>query len=53
MVPHHQSAIEMSRVALENSSNPQIKEFAENIVSAHQEEIEQMEQWREEWYPEG
>jgi uncharacterized protein (DUF305 family) len=53
MIPHHQSAIEMARVALENSDNPKIKELAENIVSAQQREIEQMKQWREEWYPEG
>jgi uncharacterized protein (DUF305 family) len=53
MIPHHQSAIEMARVALENSDNPKIKELAENIVSAQQKEIEQMKQWREEWYPEG
>jgi uncharacterized protein (DUF305 family) len=53
MVPHHMSAIEMARVALENSDNPQIKELAESIISAQQGEIEQMKQWREEWYPEG
>jgi uncharacterized protein (DUF305 family) len=53
MIPHHQSAIEMSRVALEKSENPQIRELAENIISAQQKEIEQMKQWREEWYPEG
>jgi len=53
MIPHHQSAIEMAQVALEKSDNPQIKELAENIVSAQQKEIEQMKQWREEWYPEG
>jgi uncharacterized protein (DUF305 family) len=53
MIPHHQSAIEMSEVALENSDNPKIKKLAENIVSAQQKEIEQMKQWREEWYPGG
>jgi uncharacterized protein (DUF305 family) len=53
MIPHHQSAIEMAQVALENSDNPEIKELAQNIVSAQQTEIEQMRQWREEWYPEG
>jgi uncharacterized protein (DUF305 family) len=52
MIPHHQSAIEMARVALENSDNPRIKELAENIVSAQQREIEQLKQWREDWYPE-
>ena len=53
MIPHNQSAIEMSQVALDKSDNPQIKELAENIISAQQEEIEQMKQWRNEWYPEG
>ena len=50
MIPHHQSAIEMAQVALEKSDNPKIKELAENIISAQQREIEQMEEWRMEWY---
>ena len=53
MIPHHQSAIEMAQVALENSDNPKIKELAQNIISAQQREIEQMKQWRKEWYPKG
>jgi uncharacterized protein (DUF305 family) len=53
MIPHHQSAIEMAQVALENSNNPKIKELAQNIISAQQREIEQMKQWGKEWYPKG
>jgi uncharacterized protein (DUF305 family) len=53
MIPHHQSAIEMAKVAYQKSKNPQIKELAENIISAQQTEIEQMKQWREQWYPQG
>jgi len=53
MIPHHQSAIEMAQVALEKSDNPKIKELAENIISAQQREIEQMREWRMEWYPQG
>ena len=53
LIPHHQSAIEMAQVASEKSDNPEIKELAENIVSAQRREIEQMMQWREAWYPEG
>jgi uncharacterized protein (DUF305 family) len=53
MIPHHQSAIEMAQVAYEKSKVPEIKELAKNIVSAQQREIEQMEQWRKEWYPQG
>ena len=53
MIPHHQSAIEMAQVALEESDNLRIKELAGNIVTAQQREIEQMLQWRQAWYPEG
>jgi uncharacterized protein (DUF305 family) len=53
MIPHHQSAIEMAKVAYEESENPQVKELAENIVNAQQREIEQMRRWRQQWYPEG
>ena len=52
-IPHHQGAIEMAKVAYEKSDNPQIKELAQNIMSAQQEEIEQMNRWRHQWYPEG
>jgi uncharacterized protein (DUF305 family) len=50
MIPHHQSAIYMSQVAQEESKIPEIKELAENIVDAQKREIEQMKQWRKQWY---
>jgi uncharacterized protein (DUF305 family) len=53
MISHHQSAIEMAEVAYEKSKNPRIKELAENIMSAQKREIEQMKQWRKDWYPQG
>lgn len=53
MIPHHQSAIEMSRTAAEHSDNQDIKKLAGDIISAQTREIEQMKSWREEWYPEG
>jgi uncharacterized protein (DUF305 family) len=53
MIPHHQSAIEMAKVAYQKSENPRIKELAQNIMGAQQREIDQMNEWRREWYPEG
>ncbi len=53
MIPHHESAIEMAQVAQENTSNPQIRELAQGIVAAQQAEIQQMKDWRQEWYPGG
>ena len=52
MIPHHRSAIEMANVASEESRIPRIKELAGEIITAQQQEIEQLQQWREEWYPE-
>ena len=53
MIPHHRSAIEMAKVANQESENPRIKELAGSIVTAQQGEIEQMRSWREQWYQEG
>jgi len=52
MIPHHQSATEMARIAAERSGNPGIQTLAEDIITAQAREIEQMKTWREEWYPE-
>jgi uncharacterized protein (DUF305 family) len=53
MIPHHESAIEMAQVVLEESENPEIREIAQAIVDTQKREIEQMRSWRDEWYPEG
>ena len=53
MIPHHESAIEMARVAYRESDNPEITALAEAIVEAQSREITQMEGWRKEWYGEG
>ena len=53
MIPHHRSAIYMAQVVNQESENQRIKELSRNIVSAQKGEIEQMKQWRREWYQEG
>jgi uncharacterized protein (DUF305 family) len=53
IISHQQSAIEMAEVAYEKSKNPRIKELAENIMSSQKREIEQMKQWRKDWFPQG
>jgi uncharacterized protein (DUF305 family) len=50
MIPHHQGAVDMAQQALEKSSRPEIQELAQNIIDSQQQEIDQMEQWREDWY---
>lgn len=51
MTPHHQSAMAMAEVALERAEHPELAELAQDIIDAQQAEIEQMQAWRDEWYP--
>ena len=53
MIPHHESAIAMANVALQESEDPEILKIAEDIVNAQELEISRMQAWREEWYPDG
>ena len=46
MIPHHQSAIDMSEVLLkQNNVDPDIKAMAEQIIKAQKEEIERFQAW--------
>jgi uncharacterized protein (DUF305 family) len=53
MIPHHESAIEMASVALNESRNQQIRDIARDIVNAQEREIARMRSWRQEWYSQG
>ena len=43
MIPHHEQAIEMSDLALQNSTNPEIRDLATKIKGEQAPEIELME----------
>lgn len=51
MIVHHQGAVVMAQDALEKSQRPEIKKLAEEIITAQNQEIAQMQQWRSAWYP--
>ena len=50
MVPHHQGAIEMAQVALENAEHSEILALAEEIVAAQETEIGQLKSIKQEQF---
>jgi uncharacterized protein (DUF305 family) len=50
MVPHHQGAIRMAEAVLTKSQDSELRELAEEIVSAQEREIEEMNAFREREY---
>ncbi len=57
MIPHHEGAIEMAKVALERSKRPEMLSLANGIIEAQQKEINDMSSWYQSWFgsapPEG
>ena len=50
MIPHHQGAIRMAYVELENGGDDEAMALAETIIDAQAAEIEDMSAWRADWY---
>ena len=48
MVPHHDGAVDMARVALKNADHPEIKQLAENIITTQRAEIEELKSIKQE-----
>lgn len=46
MIPHHQAAIEMARIELEQGDDPEMRAMAEMIIEAQEKEIEQLKAWQ-------
>lgn len=53
MIPHHESAIAMAKIAQLKSTKPEIKTLANNIIASQSTEISTMSKWYKDWYREG
>ncbi len=50
MIPHHDGAIEMAKLAQEKSKRPEVLTLASAIIGSQSTEIIQMQSWYKEWY---
>jgi uncharacterized protein (DUF305 family) len=50
MVPHHQGAVELARIAQDRAEHQEIKNLAVAVVQGQTAEIDQMKAWRLAWY---
>jgi uncharacterized protein (DUF305 family) len=49
MILHHQGAIEMANLASQNAKHDEIKNLANDIISAQTKEINEMKSWQSQW----
>lgn len=50
MIPHHEGAIEMAKLAQERSKSPEVQTLTNAIIKSQSEEITQMQSWYRDWY---
>ncbi len=51
MIMHHEGAIMSSEHMIADSKRPELRMLSENIEESQSEQVEQMQAWRERWYP--
>jgi uncharacterized protein (DUF305 family) len=50
MVPHHESAVAMAQLARERAEHAELRQLADDVISAQEGEIQQMRAWRQAWF---
>lgn len=45
MIPHHQSAVDMAKLALTKAAKPELKKFAQQVITDQSKEIKQFQAW--------
>ncbi len=50
MIPHHQMAVMMANMLKNGTNRSELKQLADNIITAQTDEIDQMREWYGQWY---
>jgi uncharacterized protein (DUF305 family) len=50
MIMHHQGGVLSAQMMIADSARPELRDLAQRIITAQQREIDQMRQWRSDWY---
>lgn len=50
MIPHHQMGVMMASMVLNSTQRPEIRKLAQSIITSQTAEINQMQQWYQNWY---
>ena len=45
MIPHHQGAVDMAKVALKHARDPDTKKMAQKVIDDQEKEIAEMQAW--------
>lgn len=49
MIAHHYGAVDMAKAAKTDAGHQELKDLADEIISAQDKEIKQMQQWQKDW----
>jgi uncharacterized protein (DUF305 family) len=52
MIPHHQEAMDTSKVVLAQTQDPELKKFTQDVIDAQTREVTQMKGWLKDWFNE-
>lgn len=52
MIPHHQEAIDTSKLVLAKTEDPELKKFTQDVITVQSQEITEMKSWLKNWFNE-